>query len=274
MKKYLIGILLLLILTSCTEQPKCGSDEALQLAKDLIKQELKSDENILYSLSFKEGDEKLIDQFVDENIELTSIRTIEKNEELRTCNCASLITFKYSEDFQNKMKDDYRDNNKYFRSEFVLDESEISATVNKIINEQFEYYYNLQILEKEKNLYLEGIVPKNELKNSVLSFLQIADKYGTKKEKEEETESQENKPESNNTENSNKEYYYAIVKNAISPIYEEPKLYTKTEYSYDKGDTIHFRELKNGWILFDYSDDNDKIISGYCKEADLIIKKK
>lgn len=43
MKKYLIGILLLLILTSCTEQPKCGSDEALQLAKDLIKQELKSD---------------------------------------------------------------------------------------------------------------------------------------------------------------------------------------------------------------------------------------
>lgn len=273
MKKYFIGILLLSILTSCTEQPKCNSDEALQLAKDLIKKELKSDENILYSLSFEEGDEKLIDQFVDENIELTSVRAIEKNEELRTCNCSSIITFKYSEDFQNKMKDDYRNNNKYLRTEFVLDESEISNMINKIINEQFEYYYNLQILEKEKNLYIEGIVPKNELKNSVLSFLQISHKYGIKKEKEEGIESQESKPESNNTENSDKEYYYAIVKNAISPIYEEPKLYTKTEYRYEKGDTIHFRELKNGWILFDYSDDNDKLISGYCKDVDLIIKK-
>lgn len=273
MKKYFIGVLLLSILTSCTEQPKCDSDEALQLAKDLIKKELKSDENVLYSLLFEEGDEKLIDQFVDENIELTSVRTIEKNEELENCNCASIITFKYSEDFQNKMKDVYRNTNKYIRSEFVLNESDITAQVNKIINEQFEYSYNLQILEKEKNLYIEGIVPKNELKNSVLSFLRISKKYATKKEKEQEIESQENKPESNNTGNSDKEYYYAIVKNAISPIYEEPKLYTKTEYRYEKGDTIHFRELKNGWILLDYSDDKDKLISGYCKVADLIIEK-
>ena len=80
MKKYIICILLLTILTSCTEQPKCDSEEALQLAKDLIKQELKSDGNSLALEMFGMGDENTIDKFVDENIELKSVRTTEKND--------------------------------------------------------------------------------------------------------------------------------------------------------------------------------------------------
>ena len=97
MKKYIICILILSILTSCTNQPKCDSDEAIQLAKDLIKQELKSDGGLLGLEMFGMGDENTIDKFVDDNIELKSVRTTEKDDELKTCNCASQITFKFSD---------------------------------------------------------------------------------------------------------------------------------------------------------------------------------
>ena len=133
MKKYIICILILSILTSCTNQPKCDSDEAIQLAKDLIKQELKSDGGALGLAMFGIGDENTIDKFVDENIELTSVRTTEKNDELKTCSCASQITFKFSEEFEKKMKENGKENI-------------ISSAIYEIFNKQIEYYYNLQII--------------------------------------------------------------------------------------------------------------------------------
>ena len=166
MKKYIICILLLTILTSCTEQPKCDSEEALQLAKDLIKQELKSGGNSLALEMFGMGDENTIDKFVDENIELKSVRTTEKNDELKTCNCASQITFKFSEEFEKKMKENGKENI-------------ISSAIYEILNKQIEYYYNLQILEKEKNLYIEGIVPKEELTGVLTNYMLFVPKDKT-----------------------------------------------------------------------------------------------
>lgn len=183
MKKYIICILILSILTSCTNQPKCDSDEAIQLAKDLIKQELKSDGGALGLEMFGMGDENTIDEFVDNNIELKSIRTTEKDDELKTCSCASQITFKFSEEFEKKMKENGKENI-------------ISSAISDILNKQIEYYYNLQILEKEKNLFIEGIVPKEELMGVLTNYMLFAPKDKT-------TESEENNEKTDTSKNLN-----------------------------------------------------------------------
>jgi hypothetical protein len=166
MKKYIICFLILSFLTSCTNQPKCDSDEAIQLAKDLIKQELKSDGGTLGLAMFGMGDEKTIDEFVDNNIELKSVRTTEKDDELKTCSCASQITFKFSDDFKEKMKESGKEN-------IIL------SAINDILNKQIEYNYNLQIIEKEKNLYIEGIVPKEELMGVLTNYILFTPKEKT-----------------------------------------------------------------------------------------------
>lgn len=183
MKKYIICILILSILTSCTNQPKCDSDEGIQLAKDLIKQELKSDGGVLGLAMFGMGDENTIDEFVDNNIELKSIRTTEKDEELKTCTCASQITFKFSEEFEKKIKENGKENI-------------ISSAINDIFNKQIDYDYNLQIIEKEKNLFVEGIVPKEELMGVLTNYMLFAPKDKT-------TESEENNEKTDTNKNLN-----------------------------------------------------------------------
>jgi hypothetical protein len=248
MKKSIICFLILSILSSCTNQPKCDSDEAIQLAKNLIKQGLKSNGGSLALAELGMGDENTIDEFVDENIELKSVRTTEKDDELKTCSCASQITFKFSDDFKEKMKEKGKEN------------LSVSA-INDMINEQIEYNYNLQRIEKEKNLYIEGIVPIKELRAVLISHIMFAHK------KESETE---------NNIKPKQDEYFAIVKKDIAPIYRTKNVDVKTDYIFHKGDTIRFiREARDGWILFEHTADNEKVKrDGYCKQEDLTILKR
>jgi hypothetical protein len=248
MKKYFIGVLLLSIFTSCTEQPKCDSDEALQLAKDLIKQELKSDGNSLALEMFGMGDENTIDKFVDENIELKSVRTTEKNDELKTCSCASQITFKFSEEFEKKMKENGKDNI-------------ISSAVNDILSKQIEYYYNLQILEKEKNLYIEGIVPKEELTGVLTNYTLFAPKNETKEVETGSNESQsELTPEQANS---------GEITTAKSYIYKDRNYSSKTKMYLVKGDVFDIGENKDGFYDIFYRAKNDKYIEGFIPEDEI-----
>ena len=250
MKKYIICILLLSILTSCTEQPKCDSDEALQLAKDLIKQELKSDGNSMALEMFGMGDENTIDKFVDENIELKSVRTTEKNDELKTCSCASQITFKFSEEFEKKMKENGKENI-------------ISSAINDILNKQIEYYYNLQILEKEKNLYIEGIVPKEELTGVLTNYTLFAPKSKTKEVETENNESQSQlTPDQANS---------GEITTDKSYIYKERNYSSKTKMYLVKGDVFDIGENKDGFYDIFYRAKNDKYIEGFIPEDEMRI---
>lgn len=265
MKNYIACILLLSLLTGCSEQPKCDSPEAVSLAKDLIKQELKSDQNILNSVLYSKEDESLIDRFVDENIELKTIRTIEKKEDLKSCKCASKIVFQFSEAYQVKMKEEYR---KMFKSD-VVDDDMIASSIDKMINKQLDYNYNLQVLDNEDKLYIEGDLAKEELSRLVLDYINI--NHNSEPVSAQSTQKQSDSIALKAVET---DYYFAIVKSVVAPVYEQPKLYTKTQDSYSKGDTIHFKELRDGWILFDYYGEDNSTLTGYCKVEDLTIKKR
>lgn len=249
MKKYFISILLLSILSSCTEQPKCDSDEVLKLAKDLIKQELKSGGNSLALEMFGMGDENTIDKFVDENIELKSVRTTGKNDELKTCSCASQITFKFSEGFEKKMKENGKEN-------IIL------SAVNDILNKQIEYYYNLQILEKEKNLYIEGIVPKEELTGVFTNYMLFAPKNESKKVEPENNESQtELTPEDANS---------GEITTEKSYIYKQRNYSSKTKMYLIKGDVFDIGEEKEGFHHITYHNkNNNKYIEGFIPASEM-----
>ena len=248
MKKYIICILILSILTSCTNQPKCDSDEAIQLAKDLIKQELKSDGGALGLEMFGMGDENTIDDFVDNNIELKSVRTTEKDDELKTCSCASQITFKFSEEFEKKMKENGTENI-------------ISSAINDILNTQIEYYYNLQILEKEKNLYIEGIVPKEELTGVLTNYTLFAPKD---KPKEVEPENNESQSELTADQANSGE-----ITTEKSFIYKERNYSSKTKMYLVKGDVFDIGENKDGFYDIFYRAKNDKYIEGFIPEDEI-----
>jgi len=251
MKKSIICILILSILTSCTNQPKCDSDEAIQLAKDLLKQELKSDGGAMGIEMFGMGDENTIDEFVDNNIELKSVRTTEKDDELKTCNCASQITFKFSEVFEKRMKENGKENI-------------ISSAISDILNKQIEYYYNLQILEKEKNLYIEGIVPKEELMGVLTNYTLFAPKNKTEEVEVENNESQ--------SELTADQANSGEITTEKSYIYKERNYSSKTKMYLVKGDVFDVGEEKNDFYDIYYHTKNNTLIEGFipCEEMKLL----
>lgn len=141
------------------KQPKCDSDEAIKLAKDLIKQQLNSKSNSMAFAMLGMGNESTIEKFVDENIEIINVRPTAKFDGLKKCDCASQITFKFSKEFEAKMKENEGKNN------IIL------SAVNEILTKQIDFAYTLQIIEKENNLFIEGIVPEEELKGVLTNYI-------------------------------------------------------------------------------------------------------
>jgi hypothetical protein len=263
MKKYISSILILSILTSCTKQPKCDNDEALKLAKDLIKQELGSKENSMAFIMFNMGDGSTVDKFVDDNIELINVRTTEKNDELKKCDCASQISFKFSEEFKEKMKE-------------IGDENFTASIINDILNKQFGYNYTLQILDKEDGLFIIAIVPIKDLNSVLTNYLMFAPQL------------EENQINTNGKEPLSDEALLGKEVNTVhqnetdvsvnsgeiindkSYIYKERDYSSRTKMYLIKGDVFDIVENKNGFYGIHYKGINyDKNIEGYIPEDEI-----
>lgn len=155
----LLIILSSIIFSSCSNQPDCDDEESINLAKSLITQELKEKSGISLSM-FGIEDDGSIDKFVDENIELVSIRPTEKDEELNKCSCATQISFKFPEEFIRKLEEHSKEN--------IL----ITA-INKIMTQKLDYDYTLQKIKKDDQLLVEGFVPIEELQTILMNYALI-----------------------------------------------------------------------------------------------------
>ena len=263
MKKYIISILILSILTSCAKQPKCDSDEALKLAKDLIKQELGSKENSMAFIMFNMEDGSTIDKFVDDNIELINVRTTEKNDELKKCDCESQISFKFSEEFKEKMKE-------------IGDQNFVASIINDILNKQFVYNYNLQNLDKEDKLFIEAIVPIKDLNSVLTNYLMFAPQLEKNQmdTNEKETLSDEallgKEVETVHQNETDVSVNSGEIINDKSYIYKERDYSSKTKMYLVKGDVFDIGENKNGFYDIHYKGiDYDKNIEGYIPEDEI-----
>lgn len=163
MKKYIICILLITLsfLLGCSKQPKCDSNESIQLAKDLIKQELASNKNSNAFAFLGIADKNTLENFVNDNIEVINIRTTSKDEELKKCDCASQITFKFSDELMAKLNEASKD-------------GFIGLMIGNPLDKQIEYTFNLQLIEKDDELFIEGFVPTEDLQDIFTLYSMIA----------------------------------------------------------------------------------------------------
>jgi hypothetical protein len=158
-KFILMPFIILLILSSCSKQPNCDDEESLELAKQLIVQEMNGEIGTQYKMIGIDV-KVVLEKFIDENIEIINARTTAKDENLRKCDCSSQISFKYSDDFIQKIKEQ---ENKTFMN------GVLTAYMSKLLN----YNFTLQIIKKNDELFIEGNLPIKEL-NEAFSFYLMA----------------------------------------------------------------------------------------------------
>jgi hypothetical protein len=248
-KKY-IFIFSVFLIISCSKQPKCDSEEGVKLAKDLIRQQLNSKENTFAFAMLGLGDESSIENFVNENIEIVNVRTTAKDDELQKCDCASQITFKFSDDLEAKMKENGKDNI-------------VFSAMNGILTKQIDYNYTLQLIEKGNNLFIEGVVPEEELKGVFTSYIMLAPKTEAK-----DVEINNNKSEYKLTAD---EANSGEIITEKSYIYKDRNFASKTRMYLVKGDVFDIGKNQNGFYDILFRAKNDKYIEGFIPEDEMRI---
>jgi hypothetical protein len=157
MKITLLSILTLIFFTSCSKQPKCEDEESIYLAKELIIQEIKASIGTSYNMLGINIDDAL-EKFVDENIEIVNARTNNKNEDLKKCDCSSQISFKYSDEFIQKLQEKEK-------------ETFMNGVLTTMMTKQINYNYTLQIISKNEKLFVEGIIPVKEINEVFITYI-------------------------------------------------------------------------------------------------------
>lgn len=131
MKKSIVALLALLLITSCGSDLDCNSEIAKQTVKDiLIDLESSNQNKPIYALrSMSESD---ISRIINDYAVIKNVRTTNINKELKSCECRATLTFVLDEDLSREMKSDKLKMQAQIWSTGLLD---IDGT---------EIYYNLQ----------------------------------------------------------------------------------------------------------------------------------
>jgi len=163
MKITLLTILTLILFTSCSIQPECDNEESIGLAKELIIQEIKASIGTSYNMLGINIDLAL-EKFVDENIEIVNARTNNKNEDLKKCDCSSQISFKYSDDFLQKLQEKEK-------------ETFMNGVITTMMTKQISFNYSLQIISKNEKLFIEGIIPVKEINEVFIAYIMASNEF-------------------------------------------------------------------------------------------------
>lgn len=257
MKITLLSILSLLIFSSCSKQPECDNEESIQLAKELIIQELKKDSGMAFAMF--EIDEESVDKFVNENIELINVRPTEKDNELKRCDCATQISFKFSEELIEKLGGKSK-------GDIIIN------TINEMMTQQLDYNFTLQKVNKDDQLIIEGIVPVEELRGIFMNYASMQNALNEENDKETLSEeallgkevSTVKKEDTDLSPNSGE------IITEKSYIYKENNSSFKTKMYLIKGDIVEIGTEARGFYSIHYSGkNNDKDIDGFIPIDDV-----
>lgn len=160
--KFFLIPLLSFFIISCNNQPDCNDNDSKQLAKELIIQEM--NENIGKTLSMLGTDiSSNIDDFVNNYVEIKSIRVSAKDKELKKCDCATQIEFNIPEELIEKAEQ-YKSN---FNSFFI-------NSLKNQFSSSLDYEYSLQFSENEdEELFIEGFVPTDEIQEVFMNYTML-----------------------------------------------------------------------------------------------------
>ena len=219
------------------------------MAKELIIQEMKQNIGV--------NEYETLEKFVNENIEIINIRTNAKDEDLKKCDCSSEISFKYSDDFIKKLKEK---------------ESFFTNSIGTILNKQISFDYDLQIIDNNKKLFFQSILPTNEL-NEVFSMFSIASNEFDKKNEDFFNDKDFTNDETIDNEKDSVSVSikkYGIINVNQSKIYSAPDTSSETDLSFFKGDSVYVVKLERGMYLLRYKKDEEGN-AGYVLKEDLYL---
>lgn len=100
-KYFLISLISTIALTSCNKDLDCNSDIAKQNVKEILI-DVETKGKMSYNLS--KTSKTNINDIIENYIEIKNVRTVNKNEELKSCECRATLTFNLDEKASKKMK--------------------------------------------------------------------------------------------------------------------------------------------------------------------------
>lgn len=171
-KSTLLISILILFLSSCAKQPNCDDTESIELAKQLIVQQMKEEIGTQYKMIGLDFD-NFLKKFIDKNVEVINIRPTAKYENLRKCDCSSQISFKYPDDFIKKIEE-------------LESKSFMKGVITTKLSNKLNYDYTLQIINKNEELFIDGILPTKEINEVFSMYLTATIEFGKTHTNEEE----------------------------------------------------------------------------------------
>lgn len=245
MKAKLFSLLAITFLfISCNNQPDCNDSDSIDLAKELIIQEM--NENIGKSMTlFGVNIESNIAEFVNNYIEIKSIRVTGKEKELKKCDCATQIEFNLPEDFLEQID----------KQSEKLDNFAANSVKN-LFSSKLDYEYSLQLSEgEEKELFVEGFVPTEEIQEVFMAFTMLNKRFSemNKDNSEKIAEKEQSSPKKINYKKGDKLIFNSIDNNGqniyILNFIEDNKI--ELEYKYFDYSDKQTLTIENGIISDD-----------------------
>ncbi|CAM3540327.1 hypothetical protein [Aequorivita lipolytica] len=206
MNKILLIIVSLIILSSCASSDlDCNSDMVKKTVKDLLlESELQNggDFSSMYSISKND-----VEILFEEVIKISSVRTVAKNDELKSCDCKATLVFDINQEMKNDIKK-------------INDNGFARMLMNGLVDEKgIEIIYNIQETA-DGEIYVET----QEIENLDVNVTIYGLAYKEYMEKDQnEIEVNENKKEG----------------------FVENNQQTKENKSYTKGDVLKFQSKVN-----------------------------
>ncbi|WP_173969040.1 hypothetical protein [Flavobacterium bizetiae] len=223
---------------------------------------MKKNSGMAFAMLGVEDDES-IDKFVNENIELVNVRPTDKDEDLKKCDCATQISFKFSEELIKTLKEKSRGNL-------------IISVINEMMTKQLDYKYTLQKIKKDNQLLVEGIVPVEELQSIFMNYKMIQNAMNKQASKNEGAENLSQDASNDKEISTVKREDTDISANSGEIITEKSYIYKKSDYSTKikmyliKGDVFDIGEEKDGFYDIYYHGENyDKNIEGYIPTSEM-----
>ena len=245
---------IILLTSSCKEQPKCDSPESIQLAKELIVEQFVDDLETDFSLSeFNVGDN--IKSFIENNISVINLRTVGKKEDFQICDCSSSLSFSFSDEFVDKM-------NENTESNFI-----ISAFAKKI-KKPIPFDFKLQLFEEGKNMHIEGVVPEEEIKAIYTVYALLNSKKNENRTDANIDTSQIETPQIPN-ELQGDSSINAVIISEKAVIYNSTDISDKTKMYLIKGDRCNGISYGDEFYKIQYTTKTGQVINGYVLKSNI-----
>lgn len=276
MKKVLLSLtLLLLVLVSCSQQPKCNDAEVQRLVVETLKNKISSEvetmlkenteiskhENYTFFLPLIKNRTQYIDQLEPE---LFKFRSTDVNKDIQKCNCeADLNLIEKNAKLLKKIDTDW------VGGEFGISNFTPTIKYSAQITDEKEIYINIENSDEieiiKRNIYakvLHDVIQKNKALSNSSSLQNLSEKTADLSSPEVEQETASPILPGN---------YYTVYGSAQSPVffYNTANLNDRKNARFTTMEEVYVESVSNGFGYIRFTNTNNQTSRGWIRFEDL-----